>query len=73
MKEDKKISKKKITDFDLKSEFCIYCKERFKDLTVYEEDEHEKNCCWHYYLICLSCGNKNNLALLTDQKECKCK
>jgi len=72
MKKENKISKKKISEFKLKSEYCIYCKEKFKDLNIYEDDDHKEDCCWKYYLVCLSCGKRNNLALLTDHTECNC-
>jgi len=67
-----RISKRKVSDFDLKTNKCIYCKEIFKDLTIYENDDHEEGCNWRYYLTCMSCGHKNYLAVLTEERECKC-
>ncbi len=67
------VSKKRIEDFTLKSRFCIYCKETFSDATIYEETMHKKGCPHHYYLICLSCGNKNSLAKLVENADCTCK
>jgi len=72
MHEKDVMSKKKISDFDLKINRCIYCKETFKDHTIYENDEHGVDCPWKYYLRCLSCGSKNHLSILTENMECTC-
>nr|HOP08701.1 hypothetical protein [Candidatus Methanofastidiosa archaeon]HPR42211.1 hypothetical protein [Candidatus Methanofastidiosa archaeon] len=72
MENKDRISNRKIDDFDLKIMRCIYCKENFKDHTVYETAEHEEDCLWRYYLVCLSCGHRNYLSVLTDHMECNC-
>jgi len=66
------VSEKTIDDFDLAARHCIYCKEPFRDLTVYKDPSHKKGCCWRYYLRCISCGMKNEIARLTDKHECTC-
>lgn len=67
------VSERKFEEFDLETDSCMYCNEKFRNHTVYERDEHESGCCWKYYVICVSCGKENSLAQISKDKSCTCK